>query len=147
VFLLLVKRKKKTEEKIEAAPVSDDLPKKSVFLNEGTDRMSATTSPMAQNSDVIDYWKDAERHVEDPSVFAILMPKAIIQRIEQCERCNFQSREKAFDRLLETNPEVAKGLREIIEMCDQYRYGFGAERLETKAILANAENLLAQLPS
>ena len=137
VFLLLVKRKKK-EEKTGATPVSDELPKKSVFLDEAKGETPAAT---------INYWNDAERHVEDPGAFAILMPKAIIQRIEQCERCNFQSREKAFDRLLETNPEVAKGLREIIEMCDQYRYGFGAEHLETKAILANAENLFRQLPS
>ncbi|MGV3613531.1 MAG: BatD family protein [Fluviicola sp.] len=149
VFLLFVKRKKKEEDKVESASVSDEFPKKSVFLNEiKADQTSPLASTIGQTpSAVINYWKDAERHVEDPSVFAILMPKAIIQRIEQCERCNFQSREKAFDRLLETNPEVAKGLREIIEMCDQYRYGFGAERLETKAILANAENLFSQLPS
>lgn len=137
VFLAARRRKKKEAENMDAS-MEDSLPKGPIFLNE--------TKELAK-AEVIDYWKDAERHVEDPSVFAILLPKAIIQRIEQCEKCNFQSREKAFDRLVDTNPEIAKGLREIIEMCDQYRYGFGAERLETKEILANAENLLSQLPS
>ncbi len=137
VFLAVKRRKKKTTEKIEVSAL-DELPKKPIFLNE---------TQAEKPAEVINYWKDAEKHVEDPGAFAILMPKAIIQRIEQCEKCNFQSREKAFDRLVETNPEIAKGLREIIEMCDQYRYGFGAEHLETKAILANAENLFSQLPS
>lgn len=137
LFLAVRKRKKKETEKITVSE-AEDLPRKPVFLNEA--KQEAPSAP-------VDYWKDAEMHLEEPSVFAILLPKAIIQRIEQCERCNFQSREKAFDRLLDTNPEIAKGLREIIEMCDQYRYGFGAEHLETKVILANAENLLSQLPS
>lgn len=137
LFLAMKRRKKKEPEKIEVAGFGE-LPKGPIFLNE-----TKETTPVEE----IDYWKDAERHVEDPSVFAILMPKAIIQRIEQCEKCNFQSREKAFDRLVDTNPEIAKGLREIIEMCDQYRYGFGAEHLETKEILANAENLFSQLTS
>ncbi|MDF3027883.1 MAG: hypothetical protein K0S23_2190 [Fluviicola sp.] len=137
VFLAVKKRKKKETEKTEASVVGE-LPKAPIFLNETKETTLA---------EEIDYWKDAERHVEDPSVFAILMPKAIIQRIEQCEKCNFQSREKAFDRLVDTNPEIAKGLREIIEMCDQYRYGFGAEHLETKEILTNAESLFRQLPS
>lgn len=137
VFLAARKRKKKEAEKIDISE-TDDLPKKPVFLSE-----TKVDTPV----EAINYWADAEKHVEDPSVFAILLPKAIIQRIEQCEKCNFQSREKAFDRLLETNPEIAKGLREIIEMCDQYRYGFGAEHLETKEILANTEALFNQLPS
>lgn len=137
VFLAVKRRKKRETAKLNDL-VSQDLPKGPVFLDE---RQEA--SPAA----VIDYWKDAEKHADDPGIFAILMPKAIIQRIEQCERCNFQSREKAFDRLVDTNPEVAKGLREIIEMCDQYRYGFGAEHLETREILANAEKLISQLPS
>lgn len=137
VFLAVRKRKKKETGKIELSE-TDELPRTPVFLNETKAEIPVET---------IDYWKDAEKHVEDPSIFAILLPKAIIQRIEQCEKCNFQSREKAFDRLLDTNPEIAKGLREIIEMCDQYRYGFGTEHLETEKILAHAENLLSQLPS
>lgn len=148
VFLAVRKRKKKEAGKIEISE-ADEFPKKPIFLSETkADHMSPLASAMAQTPmEAINYWADAEKHVEDPSVFAILLPKAIIQRIEQCEKCNFQSREKAFDRLLETNPEIAKGLREIIEMCDQYRYGFGAEHLETKEILANTEALFNQLPS
>lgn len=137
VFLAVRKRKKKESEPVKPA-TTDDLPKGPIFLNE------SVAQPVVA---AIDYWKDAEKHAEDPGVFAILLPKAIIQRIEQCERCNFQSREKAFDRLVDAHPEVAKGLRAIIETCDQYRYGFGAEHLETKEILANAEKLLRQLPS
>lgn len=139
LFLVLAvrKRKKKEAEKITISE-TDDLARKPVFLDESKPEAPAVA---------IDYWKDAEQHLDDPGMFAILLPKAIIQRIEQCEKCNFQSREKAFDRLLDTNPEIAKGLREIIEICDQYRYGFGAEHLETREILANAENLLKQLPS
>lgn len=137
VFLALKKRKKKEGEKPEH-PVTEELPKGPVFLHE-----TKETAPVEQ----IDYWSDAEKHVEDAGVFAILFPKAIIQRIEQCEKCSFQSREKAFDRLMDSNPEIAKGLRELIERCDQFRYGFGAEHLDTKEILAKAEELLGQLPS
>ncbi len=148
LFLAVKKRKKKETEKVGISE-TEDFPRKPVFLDETKpDHMSPLASETAQTpAAAIDYWKDAEMHLDDPSVFAIVLPKAIIQRIEQCEKCNFQSREKAFDRLLDTNPEIAKGLREIIEMCDQYRYGFGAEHLETRVILADTENLLSQLPS
>ncbi|AEA43935.1 hypothetical protein Fluta_1948 [Fluviicola taffensis DSM 16823] len=137
VFLMIRKRKKKDLAVIEAND-SIELPKGPVFLAESKEPVVA---------EAIDYWTEAEKHIEDPSVFAILLPKAIIQRIEKCEKCNFQSREKAFDRLLDTHPEIAKSLREIIDLCDQYRYGFGGGHLETKEIFAHTEKLFSQLPS
>ncbi|MDR0802328.1 hypothetical protein [Fluviicola sp.] len=137
VFLMVRKRKKNEAESISAA-VKSELPKGPVFLS------NLKADPVKE---VIDYWRDTTNALDDPGSFAILMPKAIIQRIEQCEKCNFQSREKAFDRLIDTKPELAKGLREIIETCDQYRYGFGTENLETEDLLLRAENLLSQLAS
>ncbi|MNE00528.1 hypothetical protein D3C80_929390 [compost metagenome] len=138
LFLMVRKRRKNEAESIQLVSSEKEVSKGPIFLNESKE------TPV---SEVINYWKDAENALEDPGAFAILLPKAIIQRIEQCERCNFQSREKAFDRLIDTKPELAKGLREIIETCDQFRYGFGTENLETKELLDRAETLLSQLAS
>lgn len=139
LFIFLMARKRKKNEAVNTlAAVETELPKGPVFLND----LKAAPVP-----EEIDYWKDASNALDNPGAFAILLPKAIIQRIEQCEKCNFQSREKAFDRLIDTRPELAKGLREIIETCDQYRYGFGTENLETAELLSRAESLLTQLAS
>ncbi len=140
VFLMMRKRKKNETASAQLLASVDETSKDKgpIFLNESKE------APVAE---VINYWKDAENALDDPGVFAILLPKAIIQRIEQCEKCNFQSREKAFDRLIDTKPELAKGLREIIELCDQFRYGFGTENLETRELLQRAETLFSQLAS
>ncbi|WP_343747092.1 hypothetical protein [Fluviicola sp.] len=138
LFVLLMARKRKKQEDGTISVEHIELPKGPVFLND------LKEEPVKET---INYWKDAADALGDPGSFAILLPKAIIQRIEQCEKCNFQSREKAFDRLIDTKPELAKGLREIIETCDQYRYGFGTENLETEELLTRAESLLSQLAS
>jgi hypothetical protein len=135
VFLMIRKRKKKDSVEETNQPI--ELSRGPIFLTESNEPATVES---------IDYWADAEKHIEDPSVFAILLPKAIIQRIEKCEKCNFQSREKAFDRLLDTHPEIAGNLREIIDLCDQYRYGFGGGHLETREIFKHTEKLFSQLP-
>ena len=103
-------------------------------------------SPSVACKGDINYWDKAMAALDQPNQFSVLFPKAIIQRVEHCEKCFFQSREKAFDRLTEAYPEVAKGLRAIIEACDQYRYGLGIEELNTHDLVEKAEKWIAQLP-
>lgn len=92
-----------------------------------------------------DYWKEAEEALNHPNEFSVLLPKAIIQRVEKMECCAFQSREKAFDKLHDKNPSMANELRAVIEACDQYRYGFGAEELKTKELWLQVESIFARI--
>lgn len=94
-----------------------------------------------------DFWQEAQYAVSDPSQFAVLFPKAIIQRVEKLERCVFQSREKAFENLTEKNKAVAEQLKDLIQICDQYRYGFGANELNTNELLQQADTLFNQIKS
>ena len=92
-----------------------------------------------------DYWQEAHDSMGDPAVFAVLFPKAIIQRVEKLERCAFQSREKAFESLHQKNNAVAMRLKELIQECDQYRYGFGGSELNTNALITEAEELFRRI--
>lgn len=91
-----------------------------------------------------DFWKEAGTVVEDANAFAIVFPKAIIQRLEK-QFGETLTREKALSRLTDLNPEAAKGLRHIIDSCDHYRYGFGSNDLHTSELLGQAGDLLKTL--
>lgn len=132
LFLFLFFRKKKHAE------VADETAK------------SATNSTKAVPSfavftDHIDYWKEAEATINDSNQFAVYLPKAIIQKLETkwCFTC--ASREKAFEKLQDKQPQIAQRLREIIDECDLFRYGFGANTIDTIALFEEANSLIHSL--
>lgn len=135
LVLLLVKRKR---EKPESELVPNELNAIPVHFLENE------AIPLVKNDD---YWAEAQNATGDPGLFAVLFPKAIIQRVERLERCVFQSREKAFENLSERNKTIAEQLKDLIQLCDQYRYGFGANELNTNELLQKADNLFAQIKS
>lgn len=92
-----------------------------------------------------DFWKMAADAINDPNEFAILLPKAIIQRIEKRLRSEFLTREKALALVAEMNQETAASLRRIIDDCDHFRYGFGGQELSCVQLLEEARILTEKL--
>jgi hypothetical protein len=106
-------------------------------------RLSCATTPLL--ADKVDYWIEAEASLEDSNQFAVYLPKAIIQKLEAkwCFTC--ASREKAFEKIQENQPEIAQRLRAIIDECDLFRYGFGANTIDTTALFEEANSLIHSL--
>lgn len=124
LFLFMGKRKRKEEEK------------------------TADSAPQIMRTPVVeqtDFWKMAQDTVGDNNQFAIVLPKAIIQRIEKHFRQEFLTREKAMSLLADKDADAAHDLREVIEICDHFRYRFGGSELDTAALLERAKQLLAKI--
>lgn len=92
-----------------------------------------------------DYWSQLPALVYDPNLFAIVLPKAIIQRLEQHFNTEFISREKALAVAADRNSDVAIELRKTIEVCDQFRYGFMENELDVEALLRSTTDFLNRL--
>lgn len=131
VFFLL-RRKKETELHPEITDFSSLPP---VFIEE-QERITLIES---------DFWQDAKLAIEQPNDFAVLLPKAIIQRIEKNVKCRCTSRDKAFSELQDKHPEIAKGLRDVIDACDHYRYGFGSTDFDTVQLYKTTEELFKRI--
>lgn len=141
LILFLFLRRGKRKEQVAATAEGGLISKPVHFLQDAESETPKREEPIVEK----DYWKETETVLDDPEKFAVLLPKAIIQRVEKLECCSFQSREKAFDRLTAKNPEVAGQLRTIIEHCDLYRYGFGTLELDTNVLWKDTTQLFEQL--
>jgi hypothetical protein len=124
VFLFVGKRRRKEEKEAvqETDKVCFDLPKETQ-----------------------DYWQLSEASLEDKNQFAIVLPKAIIQQIEQRLKHDCLNRERALSIVADKHPETSRELRGIIEICDQFRYGFGDAELDTHGLFERASELLKSL--
>lgn len=91
-----------------------------------------------------DYWQLAFTELDDPNQFAVLFPKAIIQRLERFFATEL-TREKALAKLADYDADKAREIRHIIDTCDHYRYGFGASQLATRELMETTASLLAAL--
>lgn len=136
IFLKTKKRNyKKAKDKIVLKPFNSS-------LNEEIKK----ASNCAKNSDEKgNLWKETEDALADHNRFAIVLPKAILNELEQKLYCNESflfDREMAFSLLAQEQKEVAEELKEIIAQCDQYRYGFGGIQLETNWMLHRSKSLL-----
>lgn len=125
LFLFMGKRKRKEDEE-----KSTDVAPQLVF------------APVVEQTD---FWKMAEASIGDNNQFAIVLPKAIIQRLEKHLRQEFLTREKAMSLLADKDHDLAHSLREIIEICDHFRYGFGGTELDTAALFERVKVLLGKL--
>ena len=83
--------------------------------------------------------------MDDPSQFAVILPKAIVQEIGSINKSPFLSREEALTLINAQYPEAALQLRMLIETCDYYRYGFGGEVIDTARVLADTKALLRRI--
>ena len=125
LFLFMGKRKRKDEEEKTA------------------EKPQLTFAPAA--TEQTDFWKMAQNAVADSNQFAIVLPKAIIQRLEKHFSQEFLTREKALALLADKDAETAHNLREVIDSCDHFRYGFGGTELDTAALLERAKQLLGKV--
>jgi len=124
LFLFLGKRKKREEN----APTPVD--------------RNQVKIPFSEQQQQQDYWKMALETLDEKNHFAIALPKAIIQQLEKHFKQESLTREKALQLMAEKDADVARSLREIIETCDHFRYGFGGTDLDTAALVEQTKVLL-----
>ncbi len=124
-LFLLIRRKRKS-------PQQEDL-------------QAAKNNCLVKATQKINYWKEAESAVDDQNQFAVLLPKAIIQELENRFKFPCISRDKAFASLKDSHPEQAQQLREIIDECDHFRYGFSSINLNTSNLLKQTEAILGKI--
>lgn len=132
LFLFLFIGKKKRKEENAAVGATETVAAEPVFFN----------APKPVESD---FWKLASDAIGDVNQFAILLPKAIIQRIEKRYKSEFLTREKALSLVHEQNQDAATSLRRIIDVCDHFRYGFGGQELACEQLLEEARILTEKL--
>jgi len=126
LFLLFIRRRKQSS----APKPSPEQPAAAIFV-----------APKVSN----DFWAEAIASKNDADAFSILLPKAIVQRLEKKLKTEGLSREKVFSLLTDRDPSAATTLREIVEICDHHRYGFGDTDLHAEELLARAEGILNAL--
>lgn len=93
----------------------------------------------------VNYLQKATEVVDDPSQFAVILPKAIVQEIGKSLQNHLLNREDALQELGVGHPELTLQLRLIIETCDYFRYGFGGEVIDTHQLLAQTQELLSRI--
>lgn len=112
---------------------------------EKVDRQGGPVVKTAPPAPARDYWKEAVDALQDPEAFSILLPKAIVQRIEKKYGEPPITRDRAMALLAAKYDQQARELREVIGMCDQFRYGFGDQKLETQSLLERAARITDSL--
>ncbi len=94
----------------------------------------------------MDYWYEVNQHASDPNHVAIFLPKAIAQLVQQRYKLKEEcSRDILFARLNEENEDFSTVVREIIDTCDHYRYGFGVQEFPSHELIQTVREMF-QLP-
>lgn len=88
---------------------------------------------------------DLNQYLGSPSEFAVQFPQVLIAVLAQKLKIENISREQVFSKLTDTHPTVANELRNQVEKCDHFRYGFGLEDLNCDSILQDAKANLARI--
>lgn len=100
---------------------------------------------LPNSTSTVNFWQAAKDNLSDKNRFAVMLPKAIIQSVENKYGCCFSSREAAFSALEAKNPDSASQLRELINKCDLYRYGFENEDIDPYSLYNEALLLMDRL--
>jgi hypothetical protein len=84
-------------------------------------------------------------YIANSSEFAVQFPQVLIAVIAQKLKIENLNREQVFSKLTDTHPDVANELRNQVEKCDHFRYGFGLEDLNCDSILQDAKANIARI--
>ncbi|MFN6083703.1 MAG: hypothetical protein ACK476_02085, partial [Fluviicola sp.] len=88
---------------------------------------------------------DLNMYIANSSEFAVQFPQVLIAVIAQKLKIENLNREQVFSKLTDTHPDVANELRNQVEKCDHFRYGFGLEDLRCEEILEVAQRNLSNI--
>lgn len=110
-------------------------------LENTTEKICWSPEPVCEEP-AIDFWKETIAQVEDANTVAILLPKAITQLVQNRYGIKEElTRDRMFGLLNEENEDFSAVIREIIEMCDHYRYGFGVQEFPTHDLVETVREM------
>lgn len=117
-------------------PVEEEnLTPKEESITELLAQQTPVSSPLSLN--------DLNQYLGTPSDFAIQFPQVVIAVLAQKLKIENVSRDQVFSKLTEIHPGIAIELRNQIEKCDHFRYGFGLEDLNCDEILEKTKNQIS----
>lgn len=106
--------------------------------------MPAGKAPVIAAPAEPDYMAEARLALNNTYRFAALLPKAIAQQVAAHAGIENDPR-SAAPWLANRGTPAAMELTELLELCDHYRYGFGAVHIQPDDLLRRAEKALAAL--
>ncbi len=89
-----------------------------------------------------DFWEEVMKNPTDANNISINLPKAIIQILEKRFGLQNTSRERVLSEFGSGNKNEEKEIRDIIGICDHFRYGFGVQDFPSDNLLNRVKNIL-----
>lgn len=136
VILLVFRKRSKTVVKKGRETVAKPAPK--------TEAAKADTDSTAIPEPETDYFEEARMAVENADRFAAVLPKAILQKVARHAGIA-ESQPVVISWLEERGTAAAGELKGLMELCEHYRYGFGAVEIQPAAMLSRTEKALSAL--
>lgn len=90
-----------------------------------------------------DFWEEVLKDPSDSNHISVLLPKAIIQILEKKYGLQNTNRERVLATLGDSDPSKEQEIRQIMSVCDHFRYGFGVQELPTEQLISRVKELLA----
>jgi hypothetical protein len=89
-----------------------------------------------------DFWQEVLANPGDPNNLSINLPKAIIQILEKRFGLQNTSRERVLSEFGTSDKDGEREIRDIISVCDHFRYGFGVQEFPSDKLLERVRNIL-----
>ncbi len=90
-----------------------------------------------------DFWNEVLKDPSDSNHISVLLPKAIIQILEKKYGLQNTSRERVLAALGDSDRSKEQEIRQIMSVCDHFRYGVGVQELPTEQLISRVKELLA----
>lgn len=123
-FLFLMGRRKRSKQEHEVALAKERFEEKM--------EMMANTN----------FWNQVLENPHDANNISVNLPKAIIQILEKQFGLENASRERVLSAFADANSEGEKELRDIIGVCDHFRYGFGVQDFPSEKLIDRVKTIL-----
>jgi len=85
------------------------------------------------------YWQDALAVQNNPAEFAVLFPKAILERYSKIVGTPFNTRDTLYIHLAGNAPNSHSTIKELIEECDRFRFDISAPELNCQQVIQAAD--------
>jgi len=89
-----------------------------------------------------DFWQEVLANPTDSNNLSINLPKAIIQILEKRFGLQNTSRERVLSEFGTSDKDGEREIRDIISVCDHFRYGFGVQEFPSTKLLERVRNIL-----
>ncbi len=138
LFVLFFMRKNKREK-------SEEHHKRSSCRSLCTEEIQLHNEPISPAVIPTNYWNEALANQSNCKEFALLFPKAVIQRYSTISGCTLKTRDEVYQHLYQSAPELADRFKLVFNKCDGFCYNYQANELETEDLIQEINQLFEQI--